>query len=80
MFILQSLNYFLKRTSSPLPGLRLNIDFSHDSLTSSIFGLIFEQGLSEMLEASDLDSVDKISSFFGAMSDAYCASENAETA
>lgn len=78
-FVLQSLNRLLRKVFCASPGIGPYFGFSHSHPLSRNNGLFCEQGLTGMLQSRDMDSVDKASSFLGAMVDAYCGVHNADT-
>lgn len=61
----------MKETEGISGGFGLTIEFSKDHCLGNRTGLFSEIGLVRMLEASDYNSVDQVSPFFGAITDSF---------
>lgn len=70
--VFSTLNAFSERCSSKAPGYGLKVDFSKAENGDRLTGPYNENGQHGMVEASDFEAVDNVSSFFGALVDAFC--------
>lgn len=74
--VLNSVNVILKETEILLPGVKVRLLFS-ERLRGSFMSKIFtENGLIGMILASQLDSINQVSSFIRAIVDLMCGNES----
>lgn len=71
--VLLTLNAFLERCFNRAPGHGLMVDFSKTENSGRLTGLFNENGLHEMLKASDFDAIDNVSPVLDGFVDALCS-------
>lgn len=74
--VLRGLNEFLNETERRPPGFRLRLNFFKISSNTFRPGLISENGITGMIQASDQASVDQVLPFRGGIADTMCDNSN----
>lgn len=78
--MLLTLNKFLKFCSENSPGYELKIEFSKIGSSQRLSGLLNESRMHDMVEDSDFNSIDNVSSFLGRLVDSHFGvTKNSET-